>query len=230
MKNAKLNIRYLEILYVIFIIFNFCFAYYFYTNTNGVIPIHWSLNSNPDQWGSKYLIFVGPIIGLVIYLLFSILINRFIKKNKSNSEIKENYEDNINDKNHLNYAAMYLNLSKYIFILIPFSVLYSSYSLSIGKPMQLLIIARFLFILVSVFFIFKASQHISSIQLNRSVSIREIFKKDVFYNNKNDKNIIVPRSYGGYTINFGTTQGKIIFLLLMIVPILIVLMLLLYKK
>lgn len=65
---------------------------YFYNQLPDIIPTHFDFNGQPDDFQSKWLIWLGPIVGLAMYILLSVINKAPHKFNYPVSLTEENVE------------------------------------------------------------------------------------------------------------------------------------------
>ena len=79
MKNPKVKVIassldfVVEGMAILLIIVSFALPFIYYNKLQGEIPTHYNLLGQPDKWSQYRVIWLIPIIGLIIFVLFSIL-------------------------------------------------------------------------------------------------------------------------------------------------------------
>ncbi len=61
------------------VVFLFIIPFNYYDQLSDVVPTHFGLDGKPDAWGGKNNIWILPIIGLILYIVLT-LVNRFPEK------------------------------------------------------------------------------------------------------------------------------------------------------
>ncbi|MFC2137457.1 DUF1648 domain-containing protein [Bacteroidota bacterium] len=69
-------VRVMDVISIITIIYLIIISTHSYVNAPDIVPTHFDINGNPDNWGSKITLFIIPGLALFFYLIFTI-ISRF---------------------------------------------------------------------------------------------------------------------------------------------------------
>ncbi|MFM7671945.1 MAG: SdpI family protein [Bacteroidota bacterium] len=71
MNSARLR----RMIFLFLLLLPFAYAAYLYPNAPERVPIHFNLNGEPDGWGNRSSLFIGPlilgIVGIFVYVLVS---------------------------------------------------------------------------------------------------------------------------------------------------------------
>lgn len=91
MRNKRFQIALLIISIIIFCYH--CFnLIYLWSDIPNQMAIHFS-NDKPDNWGPKYMLFIMPIVGILIWIMIGFLVNKpeklnYINLTEANREIQ----------------------------------------------------------------------------------------------------------------------------------------------
>lgn len=126
--------------------------------------------------------------------------------------------------NYVNYSRIFIGLSKLIIAIIPpvifvLNSVTALHGIVIGVLLIVLIVKFFLIILLAI------KYHLLSEGYTK-LSFLDTIKHGLFYYNKDDKRTIVDKPIGaGVTVNFATKQGRMVFYVLISIPLTIILIL-----
>jgi len=180
------------------------------------IPTHWGASGKPDAFTDKSFIKVLATVGMMV-CLSAIVYVASIYSLKSRAKLSANFIDN-SKKVHLHYLNLFgitfllLNIGMDILFI---DILIATMNASSVNPL-ILWPATILIIFVAIYqtYIYYKSPNKSK---NASYSIDDddsFWILGFIYNNPNDPSLFVNKRFGaGWTINIGTTKGKIFFAL-----------------
>jgi len=180
------------------------------------IPTHWGPSGKPDAFTDKSFIKVLTTVGMMVGLSVIIYISS-IYSLKTRAKLSANFIDN-SKKVHLHHLNMFgitfllLNIGLDILFI---DMLIATMNASSVNPL-ILWPATILIIFVAIYqtYIYYKSPNKSK---NASYSIDDddsFWILGFIYNNPNDPSLFVNKRFGaGWTINIGTTKGKIFFAL-----------------
>ncbi|WP_290459568.1 DUF1648 domain-containing protein [Romboutsia ilealis] len=187
-----------------------------YNSIPDVIPTHWGPSGNADAFADKSFIKILAIVGMMIGLGVVIYISS-ISSLKTRAKLSINSIDN-SKKAHLHYLNMFgftflvLNIGCEVLFI---DILIATMNASSVNPL-ILWPTTIIIILTANYqtYLYYKSPNKSK---SASYSIDDDDSLWIFgciYNNSNDPSIFVNKRFGaGWTVNIGTTKGKIFFIL-----------------
>ena len=186
-----------------------------YNSMPDIIPTHWGISGEPDAYSQKSfstvfgVIFMSILAGLIIY--FSSILSLKARAKLNTDNVNESKKLHLDYLNKMSIAFLLLNLSlQLIFIESLISMVNSS-----NLNLFTMIFATTLLIVSSIYqtYLYYKSPSKSK---NAVYSIEDKDDNWLFgsiYNNPNDPSLFVQKRFGvGWTVNIGTTKGKLIFL------------------
>ena len=188
-----------------------------------VIPTHWGVSGKPDAFADKSFTKILTIVGMMVGLSLIVYISS-IYSLKTRAKLSANCIDN-SKRVHLHYLNLFgitfllLNIGMDILFIDMFIATMNASSVN---P-YILWPATILIILVCIYqtYIYYKSPNKSK---NASYSIEDddsFWILGFIYNNPNDPSLFVNKRFGaGWTVNIGTTKGKVFFVLPFILIIL----------
>jgi len=172
--------------------------------------------------------FIPISISLFIYTLLTLVFLFTFTKSTAKNKVEINLPKvDISESLKLSYAKttlIYIGLFKISIAALPILLFILNSQLVISKP------TVFIFMILNIllafcFFIFAIKyflQHNGYLNL----SIKNTLKYGLFYYNKNDKRAVADKPFGiGTTINFASKQGRLIFYVIISIPITILILL-----
>lgn len=223
-EKSKIIKKY-TILNIIPVIFVFIAGIYVLTKYNAMpntIPTHWGISGAPDAFAEKSLSSVLATVGMMVAL--GLLINVFTigslksRIKLSTDNVDESKKVNIYFLKRLAITLTLLNAcTQGMFVVILIAIAHAT-----GINTVLMMSLTGMLILTSIYLTYlyykspiKSKKAVYSVDDNDDSWIL-----GSIYNNPNDPSLFVQKRFGvGWTINVGSTKGKIIFIL----PFLIVL-------
>ncbi len=181
----------------------------------------------------KDVLYKGIVPIIVSFFIYGVLSFAFyISFKYKNNNKKNNAEINlpkiiITDElknEYINLRFLFIGLSKIIIAFLP-PVLFFLSEIMLLRTFIVLLSFVFLFVLFFLFIIFVIRYHMLSEGYTNLTFINTI-KHGLFYYNENDKRAIVDKPFGaGSTINFASKQGRLVFYVLISIPITIIVIL-----
>ncbi len=208
-----------SLLFIIPLIISTFVGIYVLANYNSIpdtIPTHWGPSGNADVFSDKSFIKILAIIGMMIGLGFVVYISS-ISSLKTRAKLSINSIDN-SKKAHLHYLNMFgltflvLNIGCTVLFI---DMLIATMNASSINPL-ILWPTTIIIILTAIYqmYLYYKSPNKSK---NAVYSIDDDDSLWIFgciYNNPDDPSLFVNKRFGaGWTVNIGTTKGKIFFIL-----------------
>jgi len=159
---------------------------------------------------------IAPIIvSIFIYLILTLAFNYSFNlktNNKSKAEINLP-KTNISEKEkniYINLRSLYIKAAKILIAFLPIILVLNIYKLFI-------VFVFFMLFFISIVLIIK--YHLLS-EGYLNLTFINTLKHGLFYYNKEDKRAIVDKPFGaGSTINFASKQGRLVFYVLISIPL-----------
>ena len=194
-----------------------------YNSIPDIIPTHWGANGEADAFANKSFIKILAIVGMMVGLGVIIYLAS-IYSLKARVKLNANFIDNSKKTqlyclNRFGITFLFLNIG---FEVLFIDMLIATMNASSVSPF-ILGIATIIMILSCIYltYLYYKSPNKSK---NASYSIDDddsLWILGSIYNNPNDPSVFVNKRFGaGWTINVGTTKGKIFFILPFIIIIL----------
>lgn len=221
-------IKKFKIMYLIPLLIVLISSMYTFSNYNNIpnnIPIHWNLYGIADSFISKsYTNIMLMILGqFMLSILLSFISLSSIKSRVKidTKDIEQSRSENISYLNKIGYSFLALNISINL-------ILINSIISYVNGPNLNLYITIISFILMVVSIIYSMFIFIKSPNMKISSSFspdedESYWILGCLYNNPNDPSFMVEKRFGiGWTINIATPLGKIFFVSLIIVFIILI--------
>ena len=186
-----------------------------YNSMPDIIPTHWGISGEPDAYSQKSfstvfgVIFMSILAGLIIY--FSSILSLKTRAKLNTDNVNESKKLHLDYLNKMSIAFLLLNLSLQLIFIESLIAMVNSSNLNLFTMIfatTLLIVSSF----YQVYLYYKSP----SKSKNAVYSIDDNDDNWLFgsiYNNPNDPSLFVQKRFGvGWTVNIGTTKGKLIFL------------------
>lgn len=223
-RKCKLKKKF-TILFSICLFFSVASSLYLVLNYNNLpdtIPTHWNLYGESDAFAEKSIknVFFMSFIDISFVLLLSIMTIETIgaKSNINIKDIENNREKYIIYLNRIGYSSLITTLS--IQLLTTINPIFIIKDIDI--PMIFILQALFIPIIVSFFIIYNYMK-LDSILSKENTGLFEDDEKWIYgfiYFNKEDPSTIVRKRFGsGWTINMGSTKGKLIIIVLILLTL-----------
>lgn len=181
------------------------------------VPVHWNVKGEADWFVEKQWLFIGPVIGLINYIIISFvnrmaISNTLAKFSETDSEVSLKMKKMVGKLGLINMILVFTPLVIVLFILY--------------IPEQNIFTFLVLLLLLTVILSLILGKQISDLFFNQEegeVKEHKILNFFMAYDVDNPK-VIVPKKVGvGQTINIATTGGKILFFFLAIIPVIFIL-------
>nr|WP_303244089.1 DUF1648 domain-containing protein [uncultured Cellulosilyticum sp.] len=226
--KVHLRKRYLY-LYIVPLAITLLTALYLFGNYSTLpaqIPTHWNYLGQADSWSDKSLFSVG---GTVLSQLFFIVILAFCSHSQWRARSKGNQNSKTFKEGHLKYLKA-ASLSFYVLTLsFVLFMAFNAYAMVNGTALNVIAISfmacfPFMTLLYLLYAYFKYER--SSLHATKD-SLQHLPEDDdqywllgFLYNNPNDPAFFVEKRYGlGWTLNIGSTVGKIIGIITLLILI-----------
>lgn len=186
-----------------------------YNSMPDIIPTHWGISGEPDAYSQKSfftvfgVIFMSILAGLIIY--FSSILSLKARAKLNTDNVNESKKLHLDYLNKMSIAFLLLNLSLQLIFIESLIAMVNSSNLNLFT----MIFATTLLIVSSIYQVYLYYKSPSKSK-NAVYSIDDNDDNWLFgsiYNNPNDPSLFVQKRFGvGWTVNIGTTKGKLIFL------------------
>lgn len=193
-----------------------------YNNLPDTIPTHWNLYGEADAFSEKNIknVFFFSFIDILYVLLLAIITIESIGS-KSNIDIK--YIENNREK-----YIIYLNRVGYSFLIMTLSMqlITTTNPIFIVKntniPMIFILQALFIPIITSIFLIYNYLK-LDSLLLRGNLGFSEDDEKwlygFIYFNNEDPSAMVRNRFGSGWSVNLGSTRGKLIILITILITL-----------
>ncbi len=126
--------------------------------------------------------------------------------------------------NYVNYSQLFIGLSKLIIAIIP-TVIFVLNSVTALHGIGIVVLLIVLIVKFFLIFLLAIKYHLLS-EGYTNLSFLNTIRHGLFYYNKDDKRAIVDKPIGaGVTVNFATKQGRMVFYVLISIPLTVILIL-----
>lgn len=186
-----------------------------YNSMPDIIPTHWGISGEPDAYSQKSfstvfgVIFMSILAGLIIY--FSSILSLKTRAKLNTDNVNESKKLHLDYLNKMSITFLLLNLSIALLFIESLIAMVNSSNLNLFT----MIFATTLLIVSSIYQVYLYYKSPSKSK-NAVYSIDDNDDNWLFgsiYNNPNDPSLFVQKRFGvGWTVNIGTTKGKLIFL------------------
>lgn len=186
-----------------------------YNSMPDIIPTHWGISGEPDAYSQKSfftvfgVIFMSILAGLIIY--FSSILSLKARAKLNTDNVNESKKLHLDYLNKMSITFLLLNLSIALLFIESLIAMVNSSNLNLFT----MIFATTLLIVSSIYQVYLYYKSPSKSK-NAVYSIDDNDDNWLFgsiYNNPNDPSLFVQKRFGvGWTVNIGTTKGKLIFL------------------
>ena len=186
-----------------------------YNSMPDIIPTHWGISGEPDAYSQKSfstvfgVIFMSILAGLIIY--FSSILSLKARAKLNTDNVNESKKLHLDYLNKMSITFLLLNLSIALLFIESLIAIVNSSNLNLFT----MIFATTLLIVSSIYQVYLYYKSPSKSK-NAVYSIDDNDDNWLFgsiYNNPNDPSLFVQKRFGvGWTVNIGTTKGKLIFL------------------
>lgn len=186
-----------------------------YNSMPDIIPTHWGISGKPDAYSQKSfstvfgVIFMSILSGLIIY--FSSILSLKARAKLNTDNVNESKKLHLDYLNKMSITFLLLNLSIALLFIESLIAMVNSSNLNLFT----MIFATTLLIVSSIYQVYLYYKSPSKSK-NAVYSIDDNDDNWLFgsiYNNPNDPSLFVQKRFGvGWTVNIGTTKGKLIFL------------------
>ena len=186
-----------------------------YNSMPDIIPTHWGISGEPDAYSQKSfftvfgVIFMSILAGLIIY--FSSILSLKARAKLNTDNVNESKKLHLDYLNKMSITFLLLNLSLQLIFIESLIAMVNSSNLNLFT----MIFATTLLIVSSIYQVYLYYKSPSKSK-NAVYSIDDNDDNWLFgsiYNNPNDPSLFVQKRFGvGWTVNIGTTKGKLIFL------------------
>ncbi len=172
--------------------------------------------------------FIPIIISLFIYILLTLVFLFTFTKSSTKNKIEINLPKvEISELLKLSYAKTtlyYIGLFKISIATLPILLFILNSQLGLSKP--IVFIFMILNILLAFYFFTLTIKYFLQHNGYVNLTFKNTIKYGLFYYNENDKQAVVDKPFGiGTTINFATKQGRLVFYVIISIPITILILL-----